>query len=98
MSKIAKCATLIVEVKKEDKEKQREANWRLEIERKIRQEASEKGIELTPEQFQKVCERRMKKLTKKLAEKKHRKESSKPTNESSVPVVSAEKSRVLVVF
>ena len=47
---------------KEDKEKQREVIWRLEIERKIRQEASEKGIELTSEQFQKVCERRMKKL------------------------------------
>ena len=76
-----------VSEKKEEKEKSREANWRLEIERKVRQEAAEKDIELTAEQFQKVCERRMKKLTKKLAEKKHRKESSKTDSEQKVEKV-----------
>ena len=59
---------------KEEKERDRVELWKLEIERKINLEAQEKGIKLTKEQLEKVRDRRLKKLTKKMAEKKQKKE------------------------
>ena len=65
------------------KEEKDYKKWGAEIERKIRQEAQEKGIDLTPEQIEKVRDRRLKKLRKKMADKqkenKQAPDQSEPT-------------------
>ena len=72
------------------KEEKDYKKWGAEIERKIRQEAQEKGIDLTPEQIEKVRDRRLKKLRKKMADKQ--KENKQAPDQSEPPKEKPEKS------